>query len=163
MLNNNIDDISLKIISLLQENSRISYVDIGKAVNLSTSSVIERIKKMEEGGLINRYTVDISPKSFGLNITAIMTVSISGVLGFQKDAFVNSVLKLPNVIECLRITGNYDFLIKVIASSIEDLKIVNDEVGKFGQVNTSIVVSDFIENKHLDINKVVEILGSQNP
>lgn len=155
MLKINLDNISFQILALLQNNSRISFIEIGEIVNLSSSSVKERVKKLEEAGIIEKYTININHKALGFNITAIMIVSISGVFGFQEKSFVDSVSKFSQVVECLRITGNHDFLIKVVVKSIEELKTINDEVAKFGQVNTSIVVSDFIEHKSIDINKII--------
>lgn len=155
MQKSNLDSVSLQILALLQENARISYTEIGKAVNLSSSSVIERIKKMEEVGIIDRYTININHKALDYGIVAIMIVSLSGIFSIQEKAFSETMLKYYQVIECLRITGTNDFLIKVIVRSIEELKMVNDETARFGQVNTSIVVQDFIEHKSIDIKKLI--------
>ncbi|HSA05563.1 MAG TPA: Lrp/AsnC family transcriptional regulator [Candidatus Gastranaerophilales bacterium] len=155
MLNFNLDKVSYQILALLQENSRISYTEIGKIVNLSSSSVIERIKKLEEAGIIAKYTININHKALNYNIVSIMMVSLSGIFSIQEKAFSETMMQFHQVIECLRITGTNDFLIKVITKSIEELKIVNDEVARFGQVNSSIVVYDFLEHKSIDIKKLM--------
>ncbi len=139
-LNFKIDDTSLKILALLEENARISYTEIGKIVNLSSSTVADKVRKLEDLGIIDKYTIKVNYESLDLNIMAVILVNISGIFGFQEKKFVELVKTIPEIVECLRITGTNDFMLKVVVKSVNELREVNDTIAGFGQVNTSIVV-----------------------
>jgi Lrp/AsnC family leucine-responsive transcriptional regulator len=155
MLKTNVDEISLQILSLLQQNARMSFTEIGKEISLTSSSVAERVKKMEEQGIIERYTVNVNSEKLGFAITAVMLVSFTGVFSQQEKTIVNELSKFYQVVECVRITGKNDFLIKIMVSSMEEFKVINDEVAKLGQVDTSLVVSTFVSNTTIDIDKML--------
>ncbi len=138
-----IDDTSLKILALLEENARISFTEIGKIVNLSSSTVADKVRKLEDMGIIEKYTIKVNYESLDLNIMAIILVNISGIFGFQEKKFVELVKTIPEIVECLRITGTNDFMLKVVVNSVNELREVNDTIAGFGQVNTSIVVSSY--------------------
>lgn len=155
---NNIDEISLKILAILQKNARISFTEIGKEINMTSSSVAERVKRLEETGIIKKYTVQLNEEKLGFPITAIMLVSFAGVFSRQEKDIVDVLSKYYQVIECLRITGRNDFLIKIIVNSMDEFKVINDEVAKFGQVETSLVVTDFTNNASIDVEKMLSLL-----
>jgi len=156
----NLDEISYKILAILQENARISFTEIGKEINLTSSSVAERVKKLEELGIIKKYTVQLNEEKMGFSITAIMLVSFAGVFTKQEKDIVDILSKYYQVIDCVRITGRNDFLIKIIVQSMDEFKIINDEVAKFGQVETSLVVTNFTNNTTIDIKKMIDISRS---
>lgn len=157
MLKINLDETSLKILSLLQKNARMSFTEIGQQIGLTSSSVAERVKKMEEQGVIEGYTVNVNSEKLGFSITAVMLVSFTGVFAQQEKTIVNELSKFYQVVECIRITGKNDFLIKIMVSSMEEFKIINDEVAKLGQVDTSLVVSTFVNNTTIDLEKMLQI------
>ncbi|MDD3419377.1 MAG: Lrp/AsnC family transcriptional regulator [Candidatus Gastranaerophilales bacterium] len=152
----NLDETSLKILSLLQKNARMSFTEIGQEIGLTSSSVAERVKKMEEQGVIESYTVNVNSEKLGFSITAVMLVSFTGVFAQQEKTIVNELSKFYQVVECIRITGKNDFLIKIMVSSMEEFKIINDEVAKLGQVDTSLVVSTFVNNTTIDLEKMLQ-------
>ncbi|MDD3437004.1 MAG: Lrp/AsnC family transcriptional regulator [Candidatus Gastranaerophilales bacterium] len=152
----NVDEISLKILALLQKDARMSFTEIGKEIGLTSSSVAERVKRLENYGIIENYTINLNPEKMGFPITAIMLVSFAGIFTQQEKDIVNALSKYYQVIECLRITGKNDFLIKIMVSSMDEFKIINDEVAKFGQVETSLVVTTFTKNTTVDIEKMLK-------
>jgi len=151
----NFDEMSLKILALLQENARLSYTEIGKKVGLTTPSVIERIKKLEDSGVIENYTVNINAEKLGYTITAVMLVSFTGTFKQQEKNIIESLSKYYQVAECLRITGKNDFLIKIHVRSMDEFKIINDEVAQYGQVDTSLVVTTFEKNTSINLKKML--------
>jgi len=151
----NFDEMSLKILALLQENARLSYTEIGKKVGLTTPSVIERIKKLEDSGVIESYTVNINAEKLGYTITAVMLVSFTGTFKQQEKNIIESLSKYYQVAECLRITGKNDFLIKIHVRSMDEFKIINDEVAQYGQVDTSLVVTTFEKNTSINLKKML--------
>lgn len=149
MQNFNIDEISIKILSLLQNNARMSYTEIGQIIGMSSSSVKERIERLEENGIITQYTIKVNNEKLGYPITAIISLSCSGAYTPKEQVIVDMLSEYNQVVECLRISGKNDFLIKVIVSSMEEYKQINNALGKFGQIETSFVVTSFINNTNI--------------
>lgn len=142
----NIDDISLKILGLLQENARMSYTEIGQKIGMASTSVKERVQKLEDAGIIKKYTVQLDDEKLGYPINAIITLSCSGAYTPKEQVIVDMLMQYHQVSEVLRISGKNDFLIKVSVQSMEEYKEINDKLGKFGQIETSFIVTSFMNN-----------------
>lgn len=148
----NIDDISLKILGLLQENARMSYTEIGQKIGMASTSVKERVQKLEDVGIIKKYTVQLDDEKLGYPINAIITLSCSGAYTPKEQVIVDMLSEYPQVLEVLRISGKNDFLVKVCVQSMEEYKEINDKLGKFGQIETSFIVTSFINNPSVDLS-----------
>lgn len=153
-----VDELSLKILAALQKNSRLSYSQIGRQVGLSAPAVAERVKKMENLGIIKGYTVDISKDNLGIDLVAFMKISIPGIHAHQMARAIDIAVKCPEVIECHRITGSDDLIIKTILTSREHLREILDTFAPFGQITTSIVIASFIDNNYVDLELLPDIL-----
>ena len=114
------DILDLKILNCLKSNSRMNATTIGKRVNLSTSSVIERIHKMEAQNIIEKYTVLVDYKYIGKDITAFMAVNLEHPR--DNDVFRERMLELGDVAECHYLAGDFDYLLKVITASSQTLE-----------------------------------------
>lgn len=150
----NIDDLSLKILSLLQKNSRLSNSEIGRQVGLSSPAVNERIKKMEKTGIIKNYTVEIDHKKMGFKIEAYINVSLHGLFGPKLKETAKSFLKIPEVLEFYNVTGGDDIIMKIVANSIEHLRVVISKVAPLGQMYTRIIVTEFKRIQGIDIDEL---------
>lgn len=117
------DSIDFKILSCLRDNARMKASNISKIVNLSVSSVIERIKKMEEQNLIEKYTVVLNNKQLKNDLVALMEVSLEHPRYF--DAFAETVNKNPNILSCYYLTGDFDFMLKILTDSSESLEKIH--------------------------------------
>lgn len=111
----NLDSIDIQILSLLKSNARIKASSISETIGLSVSSVTERIKKMEKSGVISAYTVLIDQKMIGNDVTALMEVSLEHPKFY--DSFAEMIEKEKNVISCDYISGDFDFMLKIVAPS----------------------------------------------
>lgn len=120
------DILDLKILKLLRTNARVSYLSIGKAINLSPSAVIERVKKLEQAGIIKAYTAIIDGKPFERELAALMFISLESP-AFNK-AFFDFVLAEDDILECHYITGNYDCTLKIITKSTSTLEKLLDKI-----------------------------------
>jgi Lrp/AsnC family leucine-responsive transcriptional regulator len=149
----NIDEISFKILALLQQNARMSYTEIGEKIGMASSSVKERVLKLEENGIIDKYTIKINNKKIGYPIKAITLLSCQGAYTPKEEAIVKMLSEYHQVLEVVRITGKNDFFIKVCLQTMEESKEINDKLGKFGQIETSFIVTDFINNSDIDLSK----------
>ena len=133
-----IDTLDTRILAALSENARISIADLARSVGLSPPSVTERVKRLEEGGIIEGYTVVIDPHALGLPIAAWLRVRpVPGQL--QK---VSEILRaLPDIVECDRVTGDDCFVARAHVRSVGDLEKLIDKLIPYAMTNTSIVQS----------------------
>ena len=120
------DNIDIKILSCLRENARMNASDIGAHINMSVSSVIERIKKLEIAGIIKQYTIVLDPKQIGKDVFAFISVSLEHPK--FNDSFSTSVQKIEQITECHYITGDFDFFLKVVAGSTQELANILNEI-----------------------------------
>src|SRR5450830_1841670 len=106
------DKIDRKILQVLQADARTSLQDIGQAVGLSPSPCWGRIRKLEEAGVIEGYTVRLNPQALGLNETVLVQVTL--------DKFGETLAAIPEVVEALLVSGEYDYLLKVAVRDTRD-------------------------------------------
>lgn len=114
------DNIDLKILSCLKENSRMNATAIGDKINLSTSAVLERIKKLEASGIIVKYTTIIDNEKIGKGITVFISVSLEHPK--FDEAFREVIAQNEEIIECHYVTGDYDYMLKGITASSKSLE-----------------------------------------
>ena len=136
------DTIDRSILACLKENSRVNAKTIGETVNLSTSAVIERIRKMESSGLIERYTTIINQSVLGRETTAFISVSLEHPR-FNKE-FICMIQQNASIAECHYIAGDFDFILKVITKNGKTLETVLNYVKSLKGVSktrTSVVLS----------------------
>jgi Lrp/AsnC family leucine-responsive transcriptional regulator len=133
-----LDGVGRKLLALLQEDARRSYSELGRMVGLSGPAVSERVKRLEEAGIITGYHAKVNPGLLGLPIMAI--VRLSGVADLA-DRVTELLTTLPDVIECHRVTGNDSYVIKVATVSVTTLEALIDRLLPFGEVTTAIVLS----------------------
>ncbi|MEC0229498.1 Lrp/AsnC family transcriptional regulator [Paenibacillus alba] len=138
------DKIDSKILSLLHENARMPVAEIGRTIAMTQPAVTERIRKLEEQGIIAGYKAVLSPKRLGKDVTAFVLFKTSSCIDFQ--AFCS---QSPDVIELYRISGEYNFMMKIMTTSMEALTVFLDSCGPYGFSSTLIVLSAAIENKSL--------------
>jgi len=139
-----IDSIDKKLLDALVANARISNAEIARLVGLSAPSVSERIKRLEEAGVIEGYTVKINPEALGLQVSAWLRIRpIPGQ--FHKVAEI--LRGLPEVVECDRITGEDCFIARAHLKSVKDLERLIDEVIPYAMTNTSIIQSSPVERR----------------
>ena len=116
----NLDTLDMHILSVLQENCKLPLVKIGERVGLSAPSVIERIKKLEEGGVIRGYTAILDARKLGKDITAFIGVSINHPTLITK--FETKIASFEDIQECHHVTGEYTLLLKVKANNTTSLE-----------------------------------------
>jgi Lrp/AsnC family transcriptional regulator, leucine-responsive regulatory protein len=117
-----LDKLDKAILRALQDNGRETYDVVGEQVGLSPSAVLRRVKRMEESGIIDRYVALVRPEAVGLGLTAYINVRLEKHTEHHKrnpmDVFRASVQSWPEVVECVALTGEMDFLLRVV---VEDM------------------------------------------
>lgn len=117
------DALDYQILKILKENARAKASDISRQVHLSVSTVLERIRKMETGGVITAYTVLTDESRMGSGVTAQMEVSLEHPKYSQ--SFEESVLAHPHIVSCYYLTGEFDYLLKITCRSSEHLEQIH--------------------------------------
>ena len=136
------DIIDYKILECLKENSRENATAIGAKINLSTSAVIERIKKLEGSGLIEKYTTIINQSLLGRETTAFISVSLEHPK--HNENFIRLIKENASIAECHYIAGDFDFILKVITQNGKTLESVLNYIKSINGVSltrTSVVLS----------------------
>ncbi|MEZ5345880.1 MAG: Lrp/AsnC family transcriptional regulator [Pyrinomonadaceae bacterium] len=139
-----VDEIDWKILIELQEDARITYAELGRRIGLTTPAIIERVKKMEDSGIITGYRVEIDTAKVGLPVTAFIRMSITGV---DYSKIVETVKDSEEVLECHRGTGGDSFIMKVAVASIEHLQTIIDKLTPYGITTTAIVLSSPVKRR----------------
>lgn len=159
----NIDTLDMHILSVLQENCKLPLVKIGERVGLSAPSVVERIKKLEEGGVIRGYTAILDARKLGKDITAFIGVSISHPTLITK--FETKIAGFEDIQECHHVTGEYTLLLKVKANnttSLEELIRQIRSIEGVERTETSIVLSTYTEGLWLALESQDALGGARH-
>lgn len=142
----NIDNLNWKILKCLQENARQSNAEIGRQVGISSPAVSERIKKMEDLGVIQGYNTLVSPFEIGYQLKAIITMRV--FMGKLKP-FLEKVKTYDEVVNCYRITGDENFVMEVVLKNQKHLEQFIDQLIVYGETKTQIVLSHVVKQKEL--------------
>lgn len=125
------DTTDWKILGRLQDNARISNVDLAHAVNLSASPCLSRVRALEASGIIGRYVTLLDPLKLGLTVSVFIQVSLEKQMRDALDTFENSVLAREEVMECYLMTGDADYLLRVVVPDVQSLeRFIVDHLAK---------------------------------
>jgi Lrp/AsnC family leucine-responsive transcriptional regulator len=150
-----IDDISFKILKILQERARIPNVDVAREVGLAPSAVLERIRKLESQGFIDGYEVRLNPERFSRSLIAFIVVGFRNLT--DETSVGKQLAEIPGVQEVHYITGEDAFLVKVrIADTRELNRFIREEIAPIKaitSIRTSVVLSTYKETAKIPINE----------
>lgn len=141
-----LDSINSKILKCLQQNARLSNAEIGRRVGISSPAVSERIKKMEDLGIIEGYKTIVSPFEIGYQLKAIIT--LRAFMGKLKP-FLEKVKTYDEVINCYRITGDENIVMEVVLKNQKHLEDFIDQLISYGESKTQIVLSRVVKQKEV--------------
>ena len=117
-MDSKLDNIDLKILKLLQENSKITNLELSKRIGLSPAPTLERVKKLEQSGVIKSYHAKVDGNKLGLNVSTFVLVSLAWQKDNALDNFIEKIQSIDEVTEGYIITGDGDFLLRVICKDI---------------------------------------------
>ena len=142
------DSIDRQIIRLLQKNARSSISEISAQVNLSIPATSDRIKKIESAGIITQYTAIVNPSAVNRKLTALMFISLEKPR--FSDQFVSFVNTQDEILECHYLTGDFDYLMKIVTESTETLEALLRRVKSIPgvQKTQTIVTLCTVKNMH---------------
>lgn len=113
-----LDKIDLKILQILQDSSKITNLDLSKQIGLSPAPTLERVKKLEQAKVIESYHAQVNPQAIGLNVKTFVLVSLAWQKENALNHFLEKIKEIEEITECYIITGEADFLIKIVCKDI---------------------------------------------
>jgi Lrp/AsnC family leucine-responsive transcriptional regulator len=144
------DETGWRILDELQQNARISFSELGRRVALTPPAVAERVRRMEEAGIIAGYRAQPAHDRIGLPITAFIRWTASG----NDCAYLGEVAKgIPEIVECHRVTGEESYVVKVVVRSVEHLEQLIDRLMPYGETKTSVVLSSPVTHRAVGIQQ----------
>ena len=148
MKNDELDNIDKMIITMLQENARMSLKEIAQKVYLSSPAVSARIENLVQNGYIEGFHARINPIKLGYHIKAFINLEVSPI---DKKDFYPYINRCKNVVECNCVTGDYSMLLEVLFPSTDELVQFIGELQKYGRTKTLIVFSTCVEYRGLQM------------
>ncbi len=143
-----LDQTDIKILEILQADGRITTKALAEQLNLSTTPVFERVKRLEKDGIIKQYVALVDNRKLDLILTAFISISLTKHSRSYLDKFVKEINQYPEVMECYHIAGNFDFLLKIVVKNMEKYEAFIltklSTIANLGQVQSSFVLSNNI-------------------
>jgi Lrp/AsnC family leucine-responsive transcriptional regulator len=133
-----IDKTDRTILALVQENARMSFAEIARQIGLTTPSTIERVHRLEDAGVILGYRAHISPAALGLVMGAVIRVTVAGD---RLTKFAQQAAKIPEILECHRVTGSESYIVRVAVKDTQHLESVIDSMLPYVATSTSLILA----------------------
>ena len=150
-----LDDTDRKILDILQSNAKITNAQLSKDIGLSPAPTLERVKKLENSGIIKSYHAMLDNSKIGLGVSTFVLVSLKGHNKNNIDLFLNEINNIAEVIECHHITGSGDFILKVISSDISSYQLLMlekvSEIQVVDSLQSMVILSTFKDSKVMPV------------
>ena len=152
-----LDKLDRRILALLQKDGRLSMKELGEQVGLSITPCIERVKRMERDGVISGYYARLNPQALGASLLMFVQITLSNKSGEMFDQFRREVLRIPQVLECHLVSGDFDYIIKArIHEMNEYRKLLGDILLRLPgalQSKSYVVMEEIKETLTLDVEE----------
>ena len=150
-----LDPTDLALLTALQRDGRSTNSDLARQANLSESACLRRVKLLEQRGVIERYAAVINPRAVGLPLTVFVTIGLTEQSEAALAAFERDIATVPEVMECYLMTGSSDFLVRVVATDVDDLARIHStrltRLTGVSHVNSSLVLQTIIKRPGLPL------------
>ena len=152
------DAIDRKILGILQENGKITNAQLSVDVGLSPAPTLERVKKLEKNGVIESYHAKLNKQEIGLGVSTFVHVALISHRKGIVDSFVDQITRIPEVVECHHITGQGDFILKVVSRDINSyqrllVEVIN-EIPEIDNTQSTVILSTFKDSRVMPIPEV---------
>jgi len=150
-----LDATDLRILDLLQQNSKLTTKEIAARIGMTTTPVFERIKRLEKNGFVEKYVALLNKEKLGLTLVAFVNVSLKEHNTLFLEEFVKSVRPLHEVLECYHVAGQFDYLLKVIVKDMNEYQhFVSKKLAgldNIGKVQSSFVMTEVKHSTALNV------------
>lgn len=136
LINKKLDEVDKKILNILQTKGHLSNVEIARKVNLSPPATHGRIKRLENDGYIDKHVTILNQEKLGYDLLCFIYVKTNVHLAEKLEPFEESICAMPEVLECHHITGEHDYLLKVVIKNSKDLKnFIGNKLSSLGNIS----------------------------
>lgn len=142
-----LDKIDKNILEILQKNGNITNSQLSKEIGLSPAPTLERVKKLEQSNILKSYHAKLNTQTLGLGVMVFVSISLSSHKVGKLESFVKKITNIPEVLECYNVTGQGDFLVKIL---IEDIATYHtlivqklSQIEEIGNMSSMIVLHDY--------------------
>ena len=139
-----LDDLDWQLLELLQQDGRLTFRELGRRVSLSAPAVTERVRRLEEAGVIVGYRAVVAPDRLGLPIEAVVQVRVRSL---DTPRFRETVLTEPAVLDADHVTGADCWVLRVVCRSMADLEAFVERAQRYGESTTSLVFSSAVRGR----------------
>lgn len=139
-----LDSIDIQLIHALTADARTSIAELARTLNMSAPSVSERLRRLEESGIIQAFTIEVDPKTLGYSLAFYIRIR---PLPGQLSKVVSLITEIAEIIECDRITGDDCFVAKAYVRSADELEPIIDRLLPYAQTNTSLIQSSPVKRR----------------
>ncbi|MEL6534244.1 MAG: Lrp/AsnC family transcriptional regulator [Bacteroidota bacterium] len=150
-----LDKIDRKILEILQVNAKITNAQLSKEIGLSPAPTLERVKKLEQAGIIRSYHAKLENEKIGLGVSTFVHVTLMGHNKENMNAFVEAIGSIDEVIECHHVTGSGDFVLKIVAHDISSYqKLMLEKISEIPVVDglqSMVILSTYKDSKKMPI------------
>jgi Lrp/AsnC family transcriptional regulator, leucine-responsive regulatory protein len=132
------DELDWKVLSLLQHNARMTYTELARQIHLSVPAATERVKRLEDAGIIEGYVANVNAAAAGYAVSALIAITVAQP---AKAKFLKLLDTMPQILECHHVTGADSYIIRLVAVSMANLERLIEQINLYGETRTSIVMS----------------------
>ncbi|MDB5525653.1 MAG: Lrp/AsnC family transcriptional regulator [Rhizobium sp.] len=150
-----LDNIDISILRILQQNGRISNADLAEKIGLSPSSCSRRLDILEKAGVISGYYAQVSHKALDYKMMVIVHISLSGQFAKTLSEFEAAVKRVPNILVCYLMSGEYDYILRVACKDLEDYERIHRDwlsaLPHVVKINSSFALREIIDRPNVGI------------
>jgi len=132
------DDLDWVLLGALQRNGRMSFTELARQVRMSIPAVTERVRRLEEAGVIEGYAARVNAAAIGYQVGAMVGITVPQP---AKAKFLKLLESIPEVLECHHVTGADSYIMRLVAANMTDLERLVERINLYGETRTSIVMS----------------------
>lgn len=151
-----LDSADRNILKLLQEDGRITNADLARKVGLSPPSMLQRVRRLEQKGFIKGYTANLDAEMLGFSLHVMAMISLSMHQDKPIEHFINEIMTIPEVMECYHVSGDFDFMLKIVAKDMHDYeRILRDHLSTIkaiGKIHSCFVLRTNKEAQSLPVD-----------
>ena len=152
----NVDDIDKKILGVLQENGRITNLHLSNLIGLSPAPTLERVRKLEKAKVLKSYHAEVDATKLGYDLNVTIQVTLMRQIENAMQKFTSQIQQIDEVIECVQVTGDYDYLLRVIVKDVRGLDdLINHKLSRIeviGQLKTNVILSTVKSTKKIPLD-----------
>ncbi len=150
-----IDAIDKKILDVLQENGRITNLHLSNLIGLSPAPTLERVRKLEKAKILKSYHAEVDASKLGYDLNVTIQITLARQIENATQRFNTDIQKIEEIIECVQVTGDFDYLLRAVVKDVRGLDLLINEklirIEVIGQLKTNVILSTIKSSKKIPL------------